>query len=108
MVDAMSVTPYAKIKYDGTMNGLIGISQIFKKKIRKKYDWNEDKWMNFIKVNYDLIIQAEFGITYVCGSIPIRCISSKSGKARLDIIEKVEELIVNLNAKVDMLRMVTS
>lgn len=60
--------------------------------------------MNFIKVNYDLVIQAEFGITYAplsldSSPIPIGCISSTSGKATLDKIEKVQALIASLKAK---------
>lgn len=62
MFDAASVTPYIQIKKDGSVDGLIGISQI-PKKYAKNIIKNEGDFLNFIKVNYDLVLQAEFGIT---------------------------------------------
>lgn len=100
-VDAAYVTPYIKVKEDGTVNGLLYTTQIDPGRAKELLE-NEKKFLEFVQDNISQVIQAEFGITYAPLDIeyepfPIACIPSTSGKCSIEMRDKIENLVDDLN-----------
>ena len=100
-VDAAYVTPYVKIKKDGTVQGLLYITEIDESEA-EMYLKEEEEFLEFIQNNIDQVIQAEFGITFApldpqYKPFSIACLPSTSGKASLEMLAQIEQLILELN-----------
>lgn len=68
---------------------------------------DENAFSEFIKIHYNSLIQAEFGITFApldpnYPQFPIGCIPATSGKATLEIVENIESLIMQLNGTISI------
>lgn len=107
MVDAAYVTPYVRISKDGKVEGILNITQI-DPSIAECLINNDDAFLDFIKINYDSVIQAEFGMTFAplnprYKPFPIACISSTSGKATKELVAIIESIISQLPKNVNII-----
>lgn len=106
MVDAASVTPCVRINNDGTVEGLLDCRSIEQDEAQMLIN-DENAFAEFIKIHYNSLIQAEFGITFApldpnYPQFPIGCIPATSGKATLEIVENIESLILQLNGSISI------
>lgn len=100
MVDAASVTPYVKVHPDGTVEGIIGCTQVDEKTV-EDFQKKESDFLFFVNSHADMVIRAEFGITFAplspeYKSFPIACIQAHSGKATKEFVQFIENLIIEL------------
>lgn len=107
MVDAAYVTPYVKVNRNGKIEGVLNINEV-DQTVAETFINNDDSFLDFIKLNYDSIIQAEFGITFAplnpkLKQFPIACIPSTSGKATLELRAKIELIISQIPKNISII-----
>lgn len=97
MVDAAYVTPYVKVNKNGRIDGVLNLKEI-DPELAETFINDDNEFLEFIKLNYNSVIQAEFGMTFAplnpeFKQFPIACIPSTSGKATQELREKIESII---------------
>lgn len=106
MVDAAYVTPYVRIDKDGNVSGLLNLAKI-DPDLAKYYIDNDEAFLEFIKINLDAVISAEFGFTFApldpqFAPFPIACLPSTSGKATPELVAIIESIISQLPRNINI------
>ena len=107
MVDAAYVTPYVKVKKDGKVEGLLSLTNI-DPELAQTFISNDEEFLEFIKLNYNSVIRAEFGMTLApldpqYKQFPIACIPSTSGKATLELRAQIESIISQMPENINII-----
>lgn len=102
MVDAASVTPYVRVKPDGTVSGLSECTAINEWEAREMIR-DPRKFGQFIQMHQNQLIKAEFTVMLApiaegYRPFPICCIPEKSGTATLEVVAKIESILHTLRS----------
>lgn len=82
--------------------------QKFDPELAQTFISNDEEFLEFIKLNYNSVIRAEFGMTLTpldpqYKQFPIACIPSTSGKATLELRTQIESIISQMPKNINII-----